>query len=240
MFIQCFIQKIDGSDVFVDFEGVRYIFTRNAIGDAVCFVGNQAHAKRLLMMGELTYIEYPQERLEMLQQHQQPGGAPVVLGGAPRRREPEAKEPLPDNLSVDDALAQGGQVESAPVESAPVESGPLNPTAAEGVAKAEAELKEKEALEALAEKKIPPKETKPAADPKWMPEAIEHKINEFKFKNKPQFKQFVDDNASNVMDWPIEVRTELAKKLAIKFPEHDPGIEGFIINDYLGNDTGDS
>lgn len=223
MFIQCFIQKIDSSDVFVDFEGVRYIFTRNAIGDAVCFVGNQQHARRLLMMGKLSYIEYPQDKLAQLQ-NEQPGGAPVVLGGAPKRRQPEAKEPLPDNLSVDDALAQGGQVESAPVESAPVESAALNPTAAEGVAAAEAQAKaDAEAHAAY-----------------WTPEAIENKIHEFHFLNKPRFKTFVDKNSDAVMDWPIEVRTALAKKLSTKFPDHDPGIEGFVINEYLGNDTGDS
>ena len=232
MFIQCFIKKFDGSDVFVDFEGVRYIFTPNAIGDAVCFVGNQTHANRLFRMGEATYIQYPQDRLAQLQ-NQQPGAAPVLLGGAPQRRQPEAQEPLPDNLSVDDSLVEGGQVEVAPPAETPAEKAQdaLNETAAEGVAKAEAKAKKAKAKSDA--------ETE-ASEAKWTPEAIGNKIDEFKFLNKPKFKKFVNDNAGNLMDWPGEVRTEVAKKLALKFPEHDPGIEGFVINDYLGNDTRDS
>jgi hypothetical protein len=237
MWIQCFITKFDGSDVFVDFEGVRYIFTKNAIGNAVCFVGNGAHVRRLLKMGPGAYAEYvvPKEL-----QSGQPGAEPVPLGGKPERRDPEAREPLPDALSVDEALTSGGQVESAPVDAAPIKveadgfeadgpevaTGALNPTAAEGVAKAAAE--------------DAGKELEDTAEVQWTPEAVKIKINEFQGLNKPNFKSFVDANHGAIMEWPKSVRSAVAKKLFKNFPDLDPGIEGFVINDYLVNDTGDS
>lgn len=226
MFIQCFITKFDGSDVFVDFEGVRYVFSRNVLGDAVCFVGNGAHQRRLLKMGPAAYDAYPQERIERLQADQMAGAAPVPLGGKQERRVPEADEPLPDGLTVDDALVQGGQVESAPPAETPEEKAQdaLNETAAEGVAKAAAADKEAEE----------------PAEVEWHPEAVKTKINEFQGLNKANFKSFVDGNSEQIPGWPKAVRTALAKKLNKNFPGEDPGIEGFVINDYLGNDTGDS
>ena len=252
MFIQCFITKFDSSDVFVDFEGVRYIFSRNAVGDAVCFVGNQGHVRRLLSMGPASYDEYipPDE----LGQNAQPGAAPVPLGKHQERREPEAREPLPDNPSVDDALAQGGTVETAPPATEQEKAqDTLNETAAEGVEKAKA-------AEAAADKKNA--KTDPAGqdgkeldkakvigasgrpgtptEVEWQPEAVATKIKEFQGLNKPNFKSFVDANSERIMGWPKAVRAAVAKKLDKNFPNQDPGIEGFVINDYLGNDTGDS
>lgn len=58
MFIECLIKRSDDSDTFVDFEQVRYRFTKNANGDRVCFVGGDAHRRRLLAMGEESYREY--------------------------------------------------------------------------------------------------------------------------------------------------------------------------------------
>jgi len=58
MFVQCLIQRADDSDTFVDFEQVRYRFTKNAAGHHVCFVGGDAHRRRLLAMGPLSYRLY--------------------------------------------------------------------------------------------------------------------------------------------------------------------------------------
>lgn len=101
MYIQCFIKKADGSPVFVDYEGVRYIFQRNEFGHAVCFVGNQGHVRRLMKMGPACYQDYtaPEEAT----QASLLGGAPVPLGGQQKRA---STNPLPQGLSVDDALTQ--------------------------------------------------------------------------------------------------------------------------------------
>jgi hypothetical protein len=217
MFIQCFIKKYDNSDVFVDFEGVRYIFTRNALGDAVCFVGNQGHQRRLLMMGPGAYNEYPQKKIAELQ-NQQAGGAPIPLGKHQEaRREPEAKEPLPDNMTVDEALADEGQLDDNQVRSE---------TAAEGVARHEAQE--------AAKKKAAAEEVE------WQPEAVKTKINEFQGLNKANFESYVNAHADRIMGWPKVVRSAIARKLNNNFPGQDPGIEGFVINDYLGDDTGHS
>ena len=58
MFIQCLIERSDSSDTFVDFEQVRYRFSKNAAGDCVCFVGSEAHRRRLLAMGADAYAPY--------------------------------------------------------------------------------------------------------------------------------------------------------------------------------------
>lgn len=58
MYIECLIQRSDGSDTFVDFEQVRYRFSKNAVGDHVCFVGSEQHQRRLLAMGSTTYRQY--------------------------------------------------------------------------------------------------------------------------------------------------------------------------------------
>ena len=58
MFIQCLIERSDDSDTFVDFEQVRYRFTKNEAGDRVCFVGSEAHRRRLLSMGANSYVPY--------------------------------------------------------------------------------------------------------------------------------------------------------------------------------------
>ena len=58
MFIQCLIERSDNSDTFVDFEQVRYRFSKNEAGDCVCFVGSETHRRRLLSMGENSYAPY--------------------------------------------------------------------------------------------------------------------------------------------------------------------------------------
>jgi len=251
MFIQCFIEKADGSDVFVDFEGVRYIFPRNTLGDAVCFVGNQAHARRLLAMGPGSYEEYiPPDDVDI---SFQPGATAVPLGGTNRlRRDPEADEPLADGLTVDEALTEGGQVESAPPETETDKNSDGTPNLAPESSNAEGsaggapigdpvipadqvtpidDLSETEKAQAEADKQaaLAPVEVQ------WAPEAVATKIKEFKFLDKDSFKVFVHNNADRIIGWPKEVRGEVAKKLNKNFPGLDPGIEGFVINDYLGS-----
>lgn len=200
MFIQCFIEKADGSDVFVDFEGVRYVFTKNAVGDAVCFVGNQAHVRRLLKMGAGAYDEYlPPDELGA---SDQPGASPQPLGGRQTRPDPGPNDPLPDGRTVDEGLSEGGDGDVDNPQMAGKEADPAD---------------------------APPVEVS------WAPQAVDTKIKEFKFLGKDEFKNFVDANAERIMGWPQEVRCELAKKLNKNFPDHDPGIEGFNIDDYLGS-----
>ena len=67
----------------------------------------------------------------------------------------------------------------------------------------------------------------------WTLEEKIAKTKEFKFLGEDKFKEFVDANVNNVMKWPVDVRRELAKKMVKLFPEQDPDIEGFKLNDYL-------
>ena len=61
----------------------------------------------------LIISEGPFEGLQDGQPGAAPGGSPVPLGKhQEQRRDPEAREPLPDALSVDEALTQGGQQET--------------------------------------------------------------------------------------------------------------------------------
>lgn len=189
MFIECLIKKWDESDVFVDFEGVRYIFTKNALGHAVCYVGNQLHARRLLAMGDTSYREYTPP--EGFGQVHQVGATPVHIGQNQPGRPPTPNEPLPDAMTVDQSLTDGGQVEKETTDPAPSEV-------------------------------------------TWADEAIETKIKEFKFLAPDNFKAYIDDNRGNIMGWPVEVRSAIAKKLDKNFPDLDPDIEGFKIDDYLG------
>jgi len=87
MFIECLIKRSDGSDTFVDFEQVRYRFTKNANGDHVCFVGGQGHQKRLLGMGTGTYRPYkPPKDLKGPQ-----GGNPEAMVFGHKKKKPPPK-----------------------------------------------------------------------------------------------------------------------------------------------------
>ncbi len=197
MYIKTFIEKHDGSPVFVDFEGVRYIFQKNQWGDAVSFVGNQRHQARLLAMGEGSYIEYqPPEDAE--------GDVGAIIGAKPVVLGPDAtakelpREPLPDGQSVDEALTEG-------------EDRALGPEPTE----------DEEGLE----------------DIKWAPNLVDNKIREFKNLNDVNFIEYLSKNKDRIMNWPIVVRKEIAAKIKRKLPAYDPekeGIEGFVIDDYLG------
>lgn len=112
MYIQCFIKKSDGSAVFVDFEGIRYIFAKNQVDDAVCFVGNQGHQRRLLAMGPSSYAEYIPP--DVKDSSFQPGAQGVPLGTA-QRQPPKKDEPLPDAITVDEGLALADETDSAEV-----------------------------------------------------------------------------------------------------------------------------
>lgn len=58
MYIECLSKRAGDEDTFVDFEQVRYRFSKNAVGHNVCFVGSEAHQKRLLRMGANSYRQY--------------------------------------------------------------------------------------------------------------------------------------------------------------------------------------
>lgn len=183
MFIQCFIEKFDGSDVFCDFESTRYIFSKNKVGDSVCFVGNQSHASRLLSMGEAAYKKYdPPDGLST------PGATAKPLGKDVARSLP--KKP--------------GKKKTRTVPQ-----------------------KKKDPLPEKAEKKAG------IVDIQWTVEATQGKLKEFKHLNKANFRAFINDNNERVMNWPISVRRELARKILRFFPASEPEIEGFSVDDYL-------
>lgn len=200
MYIQCFIEKVDGSPVFVDYEGVRYIFQKNEFGDHVCFVGNQAHQRRLLKMGPVNYIEY--QAPEEANQTSVLGSAPIPLGGK-QKQAPPPPLPLPDNLTVDDSLSQPPGDINNPAAGATIE-----PEAPSGLAASD------------------------TVD--WVDSAKEAKVGEFKYLGGDKFKVYVDKNRDDVSGWPLDVQAELAKKLINLFPDEDPGIEGFDLNDFDG------
>ena len=188
MFIECLIKRSDDSDTFVDFEQVRYRFSKNAAGDRVCFVGGEQHRRRLLSMGETNYREY-----------KPPSNLAGPIGATP--------EPMTRNI-----LRK--------------KSDPTPPTNDQG-----------DALESLTA--VPDKV--PLIDYDWTLDEKVAKVKEFKFMGEDTYKAFVDDNRDSIMQWPIDVRREMAKKLDKLMPEEDPGIEGFIIDDYLRKgDSGDS
>ena len=188
MFIECLIQRSDDSDTFVDFEQVRYRFSKNAAGHRVCFVGGEAHRRRLLSMGEENYREYvPPKDLK----------GPVGVPAEPMTRNILRKKSNDSPAGNDDT----------------------------------------DALEALTSEpdKVPLK------DYDWLLDEKVAKVKEFKFLGADAFKDYVDQNRESVMLWPIDVRREVAKKLDHMLPDEDPGIEGFIIDDYLRNrSTGDT
>ena len=97
MFIECLIKRSDESDTFVDFEQVRYRFTKNANGDHVCFVGSQGHQRRLLGMGTGTYREYkPPKNL------QGPvGGNPESMVFGAKKKKPPAPKTIEEDLLPD-------------------------------------------------------------------------------------------------------------------------------------------
>jgi hypothetical protein len=249
MYIRTFIKKIDGSPVFVDFEGARYIFQKNQHGHDVCFVGNQGHARRLLKMGEETYIPYSDPSSMSGPVQDMPpahgtAGAVQQLGGVHSRTEPIVHEPLPDNPSVDEALTSGDQPEPEevfedlpepkhvkaldPPQAVPVGSGQ---PAADIPLASTLTAEQQDAINAEAE----------PSEVTWVDEAVEAKVKEFKFLQVEPFKQFLDDNRDRIPGWPVSVKSEIARKMAAKIPDHDPGIEGFNPNDYLGEGSpGDS
>jgi hypothetical protein len=105
MWIQCLIERSDGSDTFVDYPGVRYIFTKNHAGHRVCFVGQELHQGRLLGMGPGAYREYHADP----NMPGQPGAIPQPQGKHAKREEPQAyhppkNEPLPDAQTLDQNL----------------------------------------------------------------------------------------------------------------------------------------
>lgn len=83
---------------------------------------------------------------------------------------------------------------------------------------------------------------KPAlVDYDWLLDEKVAKTKEFKFLGEDKFRDYVDENREKIMQWPIDVRRELAKKLDNLMPEEDPAIEGFVIDDYLrSGSTGDT
>lgn len=189
MYIQCLIERSDGSDTFVDFEQVRYRFTKNAAGDHVCFVGGDAHRRRLLSMGEQAYREY-----------KAPKDLAGPVGAAP---EPMTRNVLRKRSKSD---PPGGSDDS-------------------------------EALEALTA--VPDPE--PLVDYDWSLDEKVAKVKQFKFMGEDAYREFIDENRNNVMQWPIDVRREIAKKLDKMMPDDDPDIPGFIIDDYIrSGNTGDT
>jgi hypothetical protein len=180
MYIECLIKRSDDSDTFVDFEQVRYRFTKNELGDRVCFVGGDKHRKRLLMMGAQSYREYkPKKKIK---------GA---MGAAP--------EPMTRNI-----LRK--------------KSNPEPPTNDQG-----------DAIEALTAEPDKPV----LVDYDWDLDKKVAKVKSFKFLGEQAYREFIELNREGVMKWPIDVRREVAKKLENMMPEEDPGIQGFIIDDYL-------
>lgn len=180
MFIECLIKRSDDSDTFVDFEQVRYRFSKNANGDRVCFVGGDSHRRRLLAMGEENYREYvPPKDL----------AGPVGVAAEPMTRN-ILKKKSEDAQRVND---QGDTLEALTAEPDPV----------------------------------------PLQDFDWMLDEKVAKVKEFKFLGEEAYRDFIDTNRDNIMRWPIDVRREIAKKLDHMMPEEDPGIEGFIIDDYI-------
>lgn len=187
MFIECLIERADDSDTFVDFEQVRYRFSKNQAGDRVCFVGSEGHRRRLLAMGTNSYREYhPPSDLQ----------GPIGATAEPMTRQILRKK------------SQEAQKKD-----------------------------ERDALEALTAQPDEPA----LVDFDWILDEKVAKVKEFKFLGEDKFRAFVDENRENVMQWPIDVRRELAKKLENLMPEEDPDIEGFVIDDYLrSGSTGDS
>ena len=229
MNIQCFIEKADGSPVFVDFEGVRYVFQPNVHGDAVSYVGNAKHAQRMLMMGPAAYIEYvPPETAD-------PAGnitdenlttMPMPLGNV-QRQQPRPDEPLPDNLTVDEALVAGQGGEPGPGPVVETDQTPVNELTPEQAAQ---DAANKGAVEGL--------EVEEVVEVEWAPAAVDAKIKEFKTLSDVNFISFLTANKNRIMNWPIVVRTEVAKKISNKLGGYDPeaeGIEGFRLDDYLGD-----
>jgi len=101
MYIQCLIKRSDDSDTFVDFEQVRYRFTKNGAGHHVCFVGGDAHRRRLLAMGEGVYRIYePPKGLEGPQ-----GAAPEPMTRNVLRKKKEAEKPNDQEKAIEAALA---------------------------------------------------------------------------------------------------------------------------------------
>ena len=188
MYIQCLIKRSDDSATFVDFEQVRYRFSKNTNGDAVCFVGSENHRRRLLMMGELTYREYevPKNLIGPI------GANPEPMTRAILRKRSDDTPPSND---------QADELAEATAKPDPI----------------------------------------PLVDYDWTLDEKVNKVKEFKFMGEESFRKFVDENREAVMRWPIDVRREVAKKIDKMMPEEDPGIAGFIIDDYFRRrSTGDS
>lgn len=190
MYIECLIKRSDDSDTFVDFEQVRYRFTKNAAGASVCFVGGENHRRRLLAMGEETYREYePPKNLKG-----PVGAAPEPMTRNVLRKKSNPEPPTPTN-------DQGDELAAATANPDPV----------------------------------------PLKDFDWSLDEKVSKVKEFKFLGEDAYRNFIDENRDGVMHWPIDVRREIAKKLDKMMPEEDPGIPGFIIDDYLRRgSTGDT
>jgi hypothetical protein len=112
MFIECLIKRSDGSETFVDFEQVRYRFTKNAAGDHVCFVGGQGHQNRLLGMGNGTYRPYkPPKDLQGPQ-----GGNPESMVFGSKKKRPPLKpvvleQDLIEEVPPSESVKPGGLVD---------------------------------------------------------------------------------------------------------------------------------
>lgn len=245
MLIQCFIEKADGSPVFVDFEGVRYVFQKNQFGDAVAFVSNQRHIERLKMMGSACYKDYePPEPLDPAGNIFEVGSRPIPLGNVQRQR-PEVREPLPDNLSVDEALGTPDERDPAGPLASTVEVAETTPEQI-----TEADKAQDAANETAAPRMKDQREDHSIRDQEkpveieWAPEAVDAKTKEFRTLSDVNFISFLAANKERIMNWPLEVRGEIAKKIRNKLPAYNPeaeGIEGFKIDDYIGGgSTGDS
>jgi len=183
MFIECLIKRSDDSDTFVDFEQVRYRFSKNDAGDRVCFVGGEAHRRRLLAMGSDCYREYkPPKNLT----------GPVGATPIPMTRNALKKRPKPPD----------------PGE------------APDGFIGDEADM-------------TSPEDGNIRTEVDWQLDKKLAKVKEFRFLKPDKLREFVEANRSAVMDWPFDVRRELAKKIDKLMPEEDPGIDGFKFDDYL-------
>ena len=186
MYIKCLIERANDEDTFVDFEQVRYRFNKNKAGHRVCFVGSEAHQRRLIIGGGYVAYDNP-ENLEA--QHQGNAPEPMTKAILKQKKQPETYD-------------QDGKMADSPAPA------PITPA---------------------------------MVDVDWNLDKKVAKVKEFKFLKPDAFKEFIEENRPNVMKWPIDVRKEIARKLDKLLPEEDPGIEGFVIDDYIrGGTSGDT
>jgi hypothetical protein len=106
MYIKCLVERSDDTDSLVDFEQVRYRFSKNKAGHRVCFVGSEAHQNRLIKGGGFIPYDNPL-KLEAQEQGNVP--EPMTKAILKKKKQPEtydqegkmADSPAPTPAMVD-------------------------------------------------------------------------------------------------------------------------------------------